>query len=72
MESKDKIKPDNKRNIREKKEEVKLMNVLLSIKPRFVEKILEGEKRFEFRKGIFKQDVAKRWCGTIYVKKGRF
>lgn len=30
------------------------MKVLLSIKPEFVEKILSGEKRFEFRKNIFK------------------
>lgn len=31
------------------------MKVLLSIKPEFVEKILSGEKRFEFRKNIFKK-----------------
>jgi Uncharacterized conserved protein len=30
------------------------MKVLLSIKPEFAEKILNGTKRFEFRKGIFK------------------
>ncbi|WP_109409348.1 ASCH domain-containing protein [Proteus genomosp. 4] len=30
------------------------MKVLLSIKPEFVSKILEGTKRYEFRKGIFK------------------
>lgn len=30
------------------------MNVLLPIKPKFVEKILTGEKRYEFRKLIFK------------------
>ncbi|HID4048460.1 TPA: ASCH domain-containing protein [Pluralibacter gergoviae] len=30
------------------------MKVLLSIKPEFVEKILDGTKKFEFRKGIFK------------------
>lgn len=30
------------------------MKVLLSIKPEFAEKILDGSKRFEFRKGIFK------------------
>ena len=29
------------------------MKVLLSIKPEFAEKILNGTKRFEFRKGIF-------------------
>lgn len=32
------------------------MKVLLSIKPEFVEKILDGSKKFEFRKGIFKND----------------
>ncbi len=30
------------------------MKVLLSIKPEFVEKIFSGEKRFEYRKNIFK------------------
>ena len=30
------------------------MKVLLSIKPEYAEKILQGEKRFEFRKSIFK------------------
>lgn len=30
------------------------MRVLLSIKPEFVEKILSGEKLFEFRKNLFK------------------
>lgn len=32
------------------------MKVLLSIKPEFAEKILNGSKRFEFRKGIFKNE----------------
>lgn len=45
------------------------MNVLLSIKPRFVEKILDGEKRFEFRKGIFKQDVEKVYIYSSYPTK---
>lgn len=31
------------------------MNVLLSIKPRYVEAILKGDKRYEFRKNIFKK-----------------
>lgn len=31
------------------------MKVLLSIKPEFVEKIVEGRKRFEYRKNIFKR-----------------
>lgn len=35
------------------------MKVLLSIKPEFVEKILSGEKRFEFRKNIFKNRSVK-------------
>lgn len=33
------------------------MKVLLSIKPEFVEKIISGEKKFEFRRKIFKKDV---------------
>lgn len=32
------------------------MKVLLSIKPEFVDKILEGTKKFEFRKNTFKRD----------------
>ncbi|WP_404273575.1 ASCH domain-containing protein [Yersinia similis] len=32
------------------------MKVLLSIKPEYAEKILDGSKRFEFRKGIFKNE----------------
>jgi len=30
------------------------MDVLLSIKPRYVKSIIDGEKRYEFRKSIFK------------------
>jgi type I restriction enzyme, S subunit len=30
------------------------MDILLSIKPRYVKSIIEGEKRYEFRKTIFK------------------
>ena len=30
------------------------MDVILSIKPKHVEKILSGEKQYEFRKQIFK------------------
>lgn len=33
------------------------MKAILSIKPDFVEKILSGEKKFEYRKKIFKQPV---------------
>lgn len=32
------------------------MKVLLSIKPEFAERILSGEKKFEFRKSIFKKN----------------
>ncbi|CQH58137.1 MULTISPECIES: ASCH domain-containing protein [Yersinia] len=35
------------------------MKVLLSIKPEFVERILDGSKRFEFRKGVFKNSNVK-------------
>jgi predicted transcriptional regulator len=33
------------------------MKVLLSIKPEFVEKIFTGEKRYEYRRTIFKKNV---------------
>ncbi|MFY0544947.1 ASCH domain-containing protein [Brevibacillus sp. H7] len=33
------------------------MKVLLSIKPEFVEKIFSEEKKYEFRKVIFKKDI---------------
>ncbi len=33
------------------------MNVLLSMKPKYVEKVLSGEKKYEFRKRIWKKDV---------------
>lgn len=35
------------------------MKVLLSIKPEFVEMILNGSKKYEFRKGIFKNSMVK-------------
>jgi predicted transcriptional regulator len=35
------------------------MNVILSIKPIYAEKILSGEKRFEYRKVVFKQAVTR-------------
>ncbi|MBP2134241.1 putative transcriptional regulator [Methanomicrobium sp. W14] len=38
------------------------MNVLLSIKPRYVEKIISGKKRYEFRKVGFKETV-----GEVYT-----
>ena len=34
------------------------MKAILSIKPSFVDKILSGEKQFEYRKKIFKQGVS--------------
>lgn len=33
------------------------MNVLLSMKPKYVEKVLSGEKKYEFRKRIWKKEV---------------
>ena len=46
------------------------MNLLMSIKPEFVDKILAHEKLYEFRKSIFKQDVEKIFIYSTYpVKK---
>lgn len=46
------------------------MNLLISIKPEFVEKILTHEKQYEFRKSIFKQNVEKIFIYSTYpVKK---
>ena len=42
------------------------MNVILSIKPEFVEKIFSGEKQYEYRKILFKQKV-----DTIYIYASR-
>lgn len=42
------------------------MNVILSIKPEFVEKIFSGEKRYEYRKVSFKQDI-----DTVYIYASR-
>lgn len=33
------------------------MKVIMSIKPEYVEKIFKGEKKFEYRKSIFKKEV---------------
>jgi predicted transcriptional regulator len=33
------------------------MKALLSIKPEFVDKIISGEKKYEYRKRIFKQKI---------------
>lgn len=35
------------------------MNLIISIKPQFVEKILTGEKKYEFRRRIFTKEVDK-------------
>lgn len=35
------------------------MNVLISIKPKYVEKIISEEKTYEFRRSIFKKEVEK-------------
>ena len=35
------------------------MNLIISIKPQFVEKILSGEKKYEFRRRIYKKEVDK-------------
>lgn len=35
-------------------------DVLISIKPKYVEKILKGEKKFEFRKAVFKTKPVRR------------
>ena len=33
------------------------MDVLISIKPKYVKKIISKEKKYEFRKNIFKKNV---------------
>ncbi|ATB41351.1 hypothetical protein CYFUS_006816 [Cystobacter fuscus] len=43
------------------------MKVLLSIKPEYAEKILDGEKQFEFRKAVFKNPTVK--TVVIYATK---
>lgn len=35
------------------------LNVLISIKPKYVQEILNGKKRFEYRKHIFKKEIDK-------------
>ncbi len=42
------------------------MNVILSIKPEFVEKIFSGDKKYEYRKVLFKQKV-----DTVYIYASR-
>ena len=38
-----------------RKKEIESMRVLLSIKPEFVKEIIEGRKKFEYRKKVFKR-----------------
>ena len=38
---------------------VELTNVLLSIKPRYAEAIMNGSKRYEFRKSVFRSDAVR-------------
>ncbi|EGR3506369.1 hypothetical protein DC852_24550, partial [Vibrio parahaemolyticus] len=33
------------------------MKALLSIKPKYVDEIISGKKKYEFRKKIFKRDI---------------
>jgi predicted transcriptional regulator len=35
------------------------MNLIISIKPQFVEKILSGEKKYEFRRRIYRKSIEK-------------
>jgi len=47
------------------------MNVLLSIKPKYVEKMKEGKKKYEFRKNTFKKidEVEKIYVYSTYPEK---
>lgn len=45
------------------------MNLLMSIKPEFVDKILSCEKLYEFRKSIFKQDVERVFIYSSFPEK---
>lgn len=46
------------------------MEALISIKPKYVEKIISGEKTIELRKTIFKKPVEKIWVyTTVPIKK---
>ena len=51
------------------------MSVLLSIKPKYIEKIKKGVKLYEFRRVIFKQDISEIYVyATAPIKKivGKF
>ena len=43
------------------------MDVLLSIKPKYVDAILKGEKKYEFRKIIFKNKNIKKYCVVLFL-----
>ena len=45
------------------------MNILISIKPKYVNKILTHEKLYEFRKSIFKQKVENVYIYSSYPEK---
>lgn len=46
------------------------MSVLLSIKPKYIEKIKKGVKLYEFRRVIFKQDISEIYVyATAPIKK---
>lgn len=42
-----------------RKDILKRMNILLSIRPEFVEKIISGEKRYEFRRRVWARPCSK-------------
>ncbi|MDR3223832.1 MAG: hypothetical protein LBT66_08920 [Methanobrevibacter sp.] len=45
------------------------MNVLISIKPNYVEKIVSKEKTYELRRTIFKKEVKKAFIYSTYPEK---
>ena len=45
------------------------MNLLISIKPEFVEKIISLDKKYEFRRSIFKRPVEKIFIYSTYPEK---
>jgi len=46
------------------------MKALLSIRPKYIEKIVKRDKKYEFRKSIFRRDVNEVWIyATFPIKK---
>lgn len=45
------------------------MDLLISIKPEFVKKIISHEKKYEFRRSIFKKEVEKIFIYSTYPEK---